>query len=95
MSRLEVDAWLQAIAAAAGQGDWQRLAQLDQALRQRLAEPGLALDDGQRQALAEAYRAALGRSQAELDGLRHRLSSMGQQREGQMAYAQFSEWEQA
>jgi hypothetical protein len=95
MSRPEVEALRQAILLAASQRDWQRLQRLDQALRRLLAESGPALDSGERAALGEAYRAALAQSGAELDELRHKLSAMGQQREGQMAYAQFSEWERA
>ncbi|QEL55728.1 ABC transporter substrate-binding protein [Chromobacterium paludis] len=95
MPRPEVDALCQAIAAAGARRDWQTLSGIDQRLRDRLAAPDAGWDDEDRQALAAAYRGALARSQAESDALRHRLAAIGQQREGQLAYAQFSEWEPA
>ncbi|WP_047236879.1 hypothetical protein [Chromobacterium subtsugae] len=95
MPPFDAAAWSQAISQAGREQDWRKLAQLDQALRRLLSEGEPALDAGQRRLLADAYRAALDCSQAEIDALRHKLAAMGQQREGQMAYAQFSEWEQA
>ncbi|POZ63383.1 ABC transporter substrate-binding protein [Chromobacterium alticapitis] len=83
------------MAEAGARRDWAALAALDRRVREGLATPDGGWSREERAALAEAYRAALARSGAELEALRHRLAAIGQQREGQLAYAQFSEWEQA
>ncbi|KMN47857.1 hypothetical protein VL04_01135 [Chromobacterium violaceum] len=95
MPRPDVQRWCQAIAEAVGRRDWDALTVLDERLRRLLSEPGHGLDADDRAALAAAYRAALAASGAELDALGEKMSAIGQQREGRLAYAQFSEWEQA
>ncbi|WP_347949573.1 hypothetical protein [Chromobacterium phragmitis] len=80
---------------AARRGDWDALTAFDARLRQALTQSGCGLDADDRQALFAAYREALAMSQAELDALGGKIAMIGQQREGRLAYAQFSEWEQA
>jgi hypothetical protein len=95
MTRPEVARCCQAIADAGARRDWAALAALDLRVRTRLEAPDCDLDGEEKSALAAAYRCALASSRAELDALQNRLAGMGRQREGQLAYAQFSEWEQA
>ncbi|QIY80877.1 hypothetical protein [Chromobacterium violaceum] len=95
MPRPDVQRWCQAIAEAVGRRDWDALTALDARLRRLLSESGHRLDADDKAALAAAYRAALAASGAELDALCEKMSAIGQQREGRLAYAQFSEWEQA
>ncbi|WP_434634442.1 ABC transporter substrate-binding protein [Chromobacterium sp. CV08] len=95
MPRPDTASWCREIAAAAERRDWATLAALDARLRARLSAPDCDLTPEDRAALGAAYRSALAQSQGELDELQHRLAGLGRQREGQLAYAQFSEWEQA
>ncbi|MCD4484093.1 hypothetical protein LQR31_06325 [Chromobacterium vaccinii] len=95
MPRPEVERWCLAIADAAERRDWDALTAMDARLRRLLAESGLSLGADDRAALSAAYRAALAASGAELDALSAKMAEAGQQREGRLAYAQFSEWEQA
>ncbi|UTH73152.1 ABC transporter substrate-binding protein [Chromobacterium sp. IIBBL 290-4] len=94
MPKPEVARWCQAVVEAGRERDWEALSALDLRLRRMLSERLAELDAADRAALSAAYRQAMAASQAELDALQHRLAGMGGQREGQLAYAQFSEWEQ-
>ncbi|WP_024303383.1 hypothetical protein [Pseudogulbenkiania sp. MAI-1] len=95
MKPLELDTLDQALRAALASQDWERLTVLDAQLAAWLAEAPAIADRDALGRLRATYRETLAAGRAAGDELEQRLALLGREREGQIAYAQASQWEDA
>lgn len=95
MKRLELDAVDQALRAAVAAQDWERVAALDAQLTEWLAVAPAIPDLDGLDRLRATYYEALAACRAAGGELEQRLALLGREREGQLAYAQASQWEDA
>lgn len=95
MKPLELEQLEQALRAALAAQDWERLMALDALLSAWLAERPAVAERGALDRLRTVYREVLAASAATSAELEQRLALLSQEREGQLAYAQARQWEDA
>jgi phosphoribosylaminoimidazole (AIR) synthetase len=85
--------WVHALRQAAQAGDWPQLTQLDRQLHAYLLQPDRVHEREVLQALRSAYVDAMAICAAHGISLKNEMARLACSREGQQAYAQFSETE--
>lgn len=91
----ELDTLNQAVRAAVAAQDWEGLAVLDARLSAWLASAPAIAERDALDRLRATYREALAACAASGAELEQRLALLGREREGQLAYAQASQWGEA
>ncbi|MGL6069776.1 hypothetical protein [Craterilacuibacter sp.] len=85
--------WAHALRQAAAAEDWPQLTLLDRQLQDYLQQPDRPHERDLLQALRSAYADAMAICAAHRSRLENEMSRLASSREGQQAYAQFSETE--
>jgi primosomal protein N'' len=95
MKPLELEDLDRALRAAVAEQDWERLIALDARLSAWLAGAPTVAERDALDRLRATYREVLAASMAAGVELEQRLALLSREREGQLAYAQASQWEGA